>query len=201
MSRAATGKGIGPVGDCIDWYPAALQAERNASCPIDYDRAHKEAAKMPVELHTPRTRLSPDSEKRIQRHIAGLERRLVNFANPLISITIKDRVTERRHTADIRLQLGVDGVELLSHNDGESAEHAARLAIEDIERQLERYMSTLRGEATYGTPSRREPRDLRPGMQPAEESEEGEENEESDLTDEDDYDAPPDLTTDERDQG
>jgi ribosome-associated translation inhibitor RaiA len=168
MSRAATGKGIGPVGDCIDWYPAALQAERNASFPIDYDRSHKEAAKMPVELHTPRTRLSPDSEKRIQRHIAGLERRLVNFANPLISITIKDRVTERRHTADIRLQLGVDGVELLSHNEGESAEHAARLAIEDIERQLERYMSTLRGEATYGTPSRREPRDLRPGTQAAE---------------------------------
>ena len=156
---------------------------------------------MPVELNTPKTQLSPDSEKRIRRHVAGLERRLVKFANPLITITIKDRVTERRHTADIRVQLGVDGVELVSHNDGESAEHATRLAIEDVERQLERYMSTLRGEATYGTPSRREPRDLRPGTHPAEESEEREENEESDSADEDDYDTPPELTTDERDNG
>ena len=158
---------------------------------------------MPVELNTPKTQLSPDSEKRIRRHVAGLERRLVKFANPLITITIKDRVTERRHTADIRVQLGVDGVELVSHNDGESAEHATRLAIEDVERQLERYMSTLRGEATYGTPSRREPRDLRPGVQAVEpeDDEEGEENEESDSADEDDYDAPPELTTDERDEG
>ena len=50
---------------------------------------------MPVELNTPKTHLSPDSEKRIQRHIAGLERRLVNFQNPLITITIRDRSTER----------------------------------------------------------------------------------------------------------
>jgi ribosome-associated translation inhibitor RaiA len=155
---------------------------------------------MPVELNTPKTQLNPDAEKRIRRHVAGLERRLVKFANPLITITIKDRVTERRHTADIRVQLGVDGVELVSHNDGESAEHAVRLAIEDVERQLERSVSTLRGEATYGTPSRREPRDLRPGMQVAE-PEETDENEESDLGDEDDYDTPPDLTTDERDEG
>jgi len=154
---------------------------------------------MPVELNTPRTQLSPDSEKRIQRHIAGLERRLVKFANPLITITIKDRVTERRHTADVRVQLGVDGVELVSHNEGESAEHAARLAIEDVQRQLERHVSTLRGESSFGPPSRREPRDLRPGTQVTEL--EDEETEESDLSDEDDYDVPPDLTADERDEG
>jgi ribosome-associated translation inhibitor RaiA len=157
--------------------------------PIAYDRARKEVATMPVELNTPRTQLGPDSEKRIQRHIAGLERRLVNFANPLISITIKDRAKERRHTADVRVQLGVDGVELVSHNSGESAEHAARLAIEDVQRQLERYVANLRGEPSYGTPSRREPRDLRPGTQQIEE--EAEIDEESEVDDSDREDAQP----------
>lgn len=132
---------------------------------------------MPFEINTPKTELSPDSERRIQRHIAGLERRLVNFHNPLGRLTIRDRPTERRHTADLVLELGVDRVELVSHHAGESAEHAARLAIEDVERQLERHVSTLRGEATFGTPSRREPKDLRP----------------SSHSDEDDHDAPPDL--------
>ena len=117
---------------------------------------------MPFEIHTPKTNLGPDSEHRIQRHIAGLERRLVKFQNPQGKLTVRDRPTERRHTADLVLELGVDGVELVSHHSGESAEHAARLAIEDIERQLERYMSTLRGEPAFGTPSRREPKDLRP---------------------------------------
>ena len=123
---------------------------------------------MPVELHTPKTELSQDSEKRIQRHVAGLERRLVNFPTALISLTVRDRATERRHTVDLRVNLGVDGDVLVSHQSGDSAEHATRLAVEDVQRQLERYVSGLRGEAAYGTPSRREPRDLRPGTQTAE---------------------------------
>ncbi|HYP61299.1 MAG TPA: HPF/RaiA family ribosome-associated protein [Thermomicrobiales bacterium] len=123
---------------------------------------------MPVELHTPKTELSQDSEKRIQRHVAGLERRLVNFPTALISLTVRDRATERRHTVDLRVNLGVDGDVLVSHQSGDSAEHATRLAVEDVERQLERYVSGLRGEAAYGTPSRREPRDLRPASQVAE---------------------------------
>jgi Fe-S oxidoreductase len=63
---------------------------------------------MPVEMHTPKTELSQDSEKRIQRHIAALERRLVNFPTALISLTVRDRTTERRHTVDLRVTLGVD---------------------------------------------------------------------------------------------
>ncbi len=117
---------------------------------------------MPFEIHTPKTELSPDAEHRIQRHIAGLERRLVKFKNPRGRLTIKNRPTERRHTADLVLELGVDGVELVSHDAGESAEHAARLAIEDVERQLERYVSNLRGEPAFHEPSRREPKELRP---------------------------------------
>jgi hypothetical protein len=83
-------------------------------------------------------------------------------------LTVRDRATERRHTVDLRVNLGVDGDVLVSHQSGDSAEHATRLAVEDVQRQLERYVSGLRGEAAYGTPSRREPRDLRPGTQTAE---------------------------------
>jgi hypothetical protein len=96
------------------------------------------------------------------------------------------------------VHLGVDGAELVSHQSGETAEQAARLAVEDVERQLERYAATLRGEPAYHTPSRREPRDLRPGAQPGE-PDETEPTEESDRGDEDDYDAPPHLR-DESDQ-
>ena len=117
---------------------------------------------MPFEIHTPKTELSRDAEHRIERHLAGLERRLVKFKNPQGRLTIKDRPTERRHTADLVLELGVDGVQLVSHDAGESAEHAARLAIEDVERQLERYVANLRGEPAFHEPSRREPKELRP---------------------------------------
>lgn len=132
---------------------------------------------MSTELLTPKTHLSPDAEKRVQRYLDGLERRLTKFHNHTVTLTVRDRSTERRFTADALVALGVDGVELVSHNNGETAEQAARLAVEDIERQLERYVATLRGEPSFGTPSRREPKDLRPGMQAE--------------SDEDDYDAPP----------
>jgi ribosome-associated translation inhibitor RaiA len=135
---------------------------------------------MATELLTPRTMLSDDTRRRIRRHLDGIERRLTKFHNHDLTLTVKERPTERRFTADALLALGVDGVELVGHTAAETPEAAARSAIEDIERQLERYVATLRGEASFGTPSRREPRDLRPGTQPA------------DL-DEDDYDAPAEL--------
>ena len=136
---------------------------------------------MATELLTPKTHLSPESARRIQRHLDALEKRLTKFHNHDVKLTIKDKSTERRFTADALVSLGVDGVELISHNQGETAEMAARVAIEDIERQLERHMANLRGEPSFGTPSRREPKDLRPGTQPA---------------DDDDYDAPPYLEPD-----
>jgi ribosome-associated translation inhibitor RaiA len=131
---------------------------------------------MPIDLKTPKTTLSPDSEKRIARHLERLERRLVNFNNAEVDVTVRDRATERRYTADIHLRPGVDSTDLICHEQGDTPEQAVRLAAEDIERQLERYISTLRGEPAYGTPSRREPRELRPDHA---------------ILDEDDYDAPP----------
>ena len=135
---------------------------------------------MPIELNTPKTHLTPEAEKRIQRHLDSLEKRLAKFSNPQTIVTIRDRTTERRFTADILLQTGVDGTEMVSHQSGETAEQAVRQGVEDIERQLERYVSGLRGEPSFGTPSRREPREQRPAL----------------VTDQDDFDTPPDLDPD-----
>jgi ribosome-associated translation inhibitor RaiA len=117
---------------------------------------------MPIDLTTPRTHLSPETTKRIQHHLDSLDRRLGKFTNATTTVSVRERATERRYTADIRLAPGVDSVELVSHQSAETPEAASRLAVEDIERQLERFVATLRGESTYGTPSRREPKDLRP---------------------------------------
>jgi ribosome-associated translation inhibitor RaiA len=132
---------------------------------------------MPIELKTPKTTLSSDSERRISRHLERLERRLVNFNSAEVAVTVKDRATERRYTADVHLRPGVDSTDLISHQQGDSPEQAVRQAVEDIERQLERYIATLRGEAAFGTPSRREPRETRPVNAAA-------------VPDDDDYDAP-----------
>jgi ribosome-associated translation inhibitor RaiA len=117
---------------------------------------------MPIELTTPKTHLSPETTKRIQHHLDSLDRRLVKFANAATTVNVRERATERRFTADIRLAPGVDSVELVSHQSAETPEAASRLAVEDIERQLERFVATLRGEPAFGTPSRREPKVLRP---------------------------------------
>ena len=44
----------------------------------------------------------------------------------------------------------------------ETADRAAFLAVKDMERQMERELSAMRGEHTYGVPSRRLPEELRP---------------------------------------
>ena len=134
---------------------------------------------MPIELITPKTTLTPESEKRVRRDLDGLERRLSSLPHPIATLTLRDRSSERRFTADLILQTGVDSADLVAHQAAPTAEAAAKLAVEDIERQLEKYMATLRGDASFGTPSRREPKTLRPATAAVVED------------DEDDYDAPP----------
>ena len=69
---------------------------------------------------------------------------------------------QRRVTADLRVQLGPLAAHLISHQAAESADLAARLAVEDVERQLERRLAKQRGQPTYSVPSRRLPEALRP---------------------------------------
>jgi hypothetical protein len=67
---------------------------------------------------------------------------------------------------DLRVQLGPLGAHLVSHQRAGTTAHAVRLAVEDVERQLERRHADQRGEASFGVPSRREPAALRPNAPP-----------------------------------
>ena len=61
--------------------------------------------------------------------------------------------------------LGVRGTTLRSTPTSRPADHAVKLACDDIKKQLERAIADLRGEGTFGTPSRRNPDHLRPANQ------------------------------------
>lgn len=107
-------------------------------------------------------RLREVDDRRIRHQVGSLRRRLVHQAAPQAILALEWRESERRVTANLRVQLGPLGTLLISTRDGESAAHAARLAIADVERQLERRLAHERGEASFGVPSRRLPEALRP---------------------------------------
>jgi ribosome-associated translation inhibitor RaiA len=115
-----------------------------------------------VQLHTGDLELGEDQERRIRHQLEMLGERLTHFSEPTAYLTLRDHPQQRRVTVDLRAILGPRGNELVSHQAAETAEHAVRLAIEDVERQLERFLADLRGEPTYGVPSRRLPDELRP---------------------------------------
>jgi hypothetical protein len=58
-------------------------------------------------------------------------------------------------SASLRLQLGPLGPTLASVQHAQTPDRAARLAIQAIERQLERMVAGQRGESSFGVPSRR----------------------------------------------
>jgi ribosome-associated translation inhibitor RaiA len=101
-------------------------------------------------------------EQRIRRQLAGLDKRLVHHPEPSIVLVLDHSPEQRRVEADLRLQLGPLGGHLVSRKAAETADQAVRLAVEAIERQLERRTAGQRGEPTFGVPSRRLPRQLRP---------------------------------------
>ena len=112
---------------------------------------------MVIRLQTHALTLTEQEEQRIRRQLAHLEQRLGRYPSPITTLVISAHEAERRITADLRVQLGHLGEHLVAHEDGETAANAARLAVEEVERQIERLHATLAGEATYGVPSRREP--------------------------------------------
>ena len=57
----------------------------------------------------------------------------------------------------LRVQLGPLGPTLTSSQAASTPDRAAHLAIQAVERQLERLVAVQRGEPTYGVPSRRRP--------------------------------------------
>jgi ribosome-associated translation inhibitor RaiA len=115
-----------------------------------------------IQMHTGDEPLAERQRERIDHHLRRLEQRLTHFPEPTATLTLRQHQAQRRVTVDLRVELGPMAGELVSHQAAEMPEHAVRLAVEDAERQLERRLSTQRGEPTFGVPSRRLPRGERP---------------------------------------
>lgn len=120
----------------------------------------------------------PAEEKRITHQLDVLERRLPHEPEPLADLVVAFNTGQRRFTADLRLQLNPLGTQLVSHQSAETADRAVRLAVDDLKRQLERHHAQQRGESSYGVPSRRLPRSLRPNPLPGKASKGAPETEE-----------------------
>ncbi len=117
---------------------------------------------MQIELRTRHCPLSPQEEKLVRHQLHALGRRVERFPEPIATLDLKEQGTQRRVTADLRLQLGPQAQHLISHQAAETPDHAVVLAVRDVERQLERRLSSMRGEDAFGVPSRREPDEERP---------------------------------------
>ena len=111
---------------------------------------------------TRRCPLSATEQGRIDRQFEKLARRLVHHSEPVATLVLEGYEAQRRVTADLRLEFGHRASTLVSHQSAETADLAVRLAVEDVERQLERRLAKQRGESAFGVPSRREPAALRP---------------------------------------
>jgi ribosome-associated translation inhibitor RaiA len=126
-------------------------------------------------LNTNGMYLSEDDQQRIQHQLDMLERRLVHRPDPSAVLVFTDHPSQRTVQVELRVQLGPLGAHLISHQSAETAPHAVRLAVQDVERQLERQQASQRGEPSFGVISRREPRhrpaSRKAGTPPAEEPE------------------------------
>ncbi len=106
--------------------------------------------------------LSDLEQKRIDRQIEGLAKRVEKFPDPRLELAIEEHKSPPRVTADLRIALGTTGGHLVSHEEASTADAAVKAASEDIKRQLEKRLASMRGEDSYGVPSRRLPDELRP---------------------------------------
>jgi ribosome-associated translation inhibitor RaiA len=117
-------------------------------------------------------RLTEAEVRRIRRKLETLGRRLTHHPKPIAEVVLKARPARRQVEAKVRVRLGPLGGHLVSSQAAETADCAVRLAMEDLERQLDRRLAGQRGEPTYGVPSRRLPKQLRPSRAPSAESSE-----------------------------
>lgn len=106
-------------------------------------------------------------EQRIQHHLDRLEQRLAHHPEPTGVLAFTSHRATRRIGLHLRVQLGTLGSHLVSRQSAETADQVVRLAVDDIERQLEREHAEQRGEPSFGVPSRRLPAGLRPSQSPA----------------------------------
>ena len=109
--------------------------------------------------------LTDVEQKRIDRSLDAIGKRLANFNNPSIELTLGKATQAGSIDATMRVVLGVRDMTLRSTETSRSSDHAVKLACDDIKKQLEKAVAELRGTDTYGTPSRRNPDYLRPASQ------------------------------------
>jgi ribosome-associated translation inhibitor RaiA len=99
--------------------------------------------------------LTAAQEQRVHRHLTTLGRRLARRPEPIATLSFSGPNGKHEIQASLRVQLGPLGPTLTSSQDASTPDRAAHLAIQSIERQLERLVAGQRGEPTYGVPSRR----------------------------------------------
>lgn len=109
--------------------------------------------------------LSEVEQKRIDRSLDAIAKRLTSFANPEIDLTLTSGQQNGSVNATVRVVLGVRDSILRSTETSRTADNAVKLACDDIKKQLEKTVADLRGTDSYGTPSRRNPEHLRPANQ------------------------------------
>jgi ribosomal protein L31E len=120
---------------------------------------------MPLDTHieVQGFTLTAVEQRRIDHDLAVLARQgLAHRPAPKAVLVLRQHVAQRQVEANLQVQLGPLGAHVVSHQAAETADRAVRLAVADIERQLERRLASQRGEPSYGVPSRREPAALRP---------------------------------------
>lgn len=119
-------------------------------------------------LRTHGIALTDAERQRIDHHLAVLDRRLKHRPSPKAVLVLEEHRNRRQIEASLRVQVGPLGDHLVSHQSAETVDRAVRLAVEDVERQIERKVAGQRGEPTFGVPSRRLPTALRPAQGPYE---------------------------------
>jgi ribosome-associated translation inhibitor RaiA len=110
--------------------------------------------------------LTQVQERRVQHQFDALQRRLVHHPEPTAVLVLTGHKNQRQVQADLRVEMGPLGGHLISHQQAETVDRAVHLAIADVERQLERQHAAQSGEPSFGVPSRRLPRELRPAQHP-----------------------------------
>ncbi len=98
----------------------------------------------------------------MRRHFASLERRVAARSEVQATLLLENQLGKRQVRAKLRVELGPLGPTLVGREAASTPDAAARMVVDDVERQLERLTSRQRGEPTFGVPSRREPRHPRP---------------------------------------
>lgn len=116
-----------------------------------------------IRLTTNGMTLSPTEQMRIERQLQKLnEQELANRPEPQAAVVLRQHASQRQVDVDLRIQLGPLGRHVVSHQTAATPDQAVRLAVDDLKRQLERLRAAQAGESTYGVPSRRLPKQLRP---------------------------------------